>query len=135
MPNSVLNSHKWPSKCVKIVYHTFCRWHNITIFFRKSKSLNDFAKIKLSKIADWFKANKLTLNASETSYTFQKENKSPVCESWKLFIENKEIDRIGAGGKNESFKFVGIQLNENLNHHLKAFRNKASSAVFALSNM
>ena len=32
----------------------------------------------------------------------------------KFFIENKEIARIGAGYKNESFKFVGINLAENL---------------------
>jgi len=27
---------------------------------------------------------------------------------------NKEIDRLGAGCKNESFNFVGIHLDENL---------------------
>ena len=44
----------------------------------------------------------------------------------KLFIENKEIDRIVAGGKNESFKFVRIHLDENLtwNHHLRAVKTK-----------
>ena len=37
--------------------------------------------------------------------------------------------------KNESFKFVGVHLDENLNwnHNLKSVKNKASSAVFALS--
>ena len=39
--------------------------------------------------------------------------------------------------KNESFKFVDVHLDENLNwnHHLKSVKNKASSAVFALSNV
>ena len=56
---------------------------------------------------------------------------------FKLFMGNKEIDRLGAGCKNESFKFVGIHLDENLtwNHHGKAFKNKVSSAVFALSKV
>ena len=102
------------------------------------KSLYDYANSELLKIADWFKANKLTLNASKTKYIlFRKKTKVLVCDSLKLFIENKEIDRIGAGCKNESFKFVGIHLDENLtwNHHLKAVKNKASSAVFALSNI
>ena len=69
-------------------------------------------------------------------YSFQKENKIVlVGDSLKLFIENKEIDRIGAGCKNECFKFVGIHLDETWNHHVKAVKNKASSAVFALSNV
>ena len=39
--------------------------------------------------------------------------------------------------KNESFKFVGVHLDENFNwnHHLKTAKNKASSAVFALSSV
>ena len=52
--------------------------------------------------------------------------------SLKLQIDNKDIERVGTGCKNESFKFVGVLLDENLNwkHHLKA-----SSAVFALSSV
>ena len=52
-------------------------------------------------------------------------------------MENKEIDRLGAGCKNESFNFVGIHLDENLtwNHHVKVVKNKVSSAVFALSKV
>jgi len=77
------------------------------------KSLYDFANLELSKIANWFKANKLTLNASKTKYIlFRKKTKVLVGDSFKLFIENKEINRIGAGCKNESFKFVGIHLDE-----------------------
>ena len=87
----------------------------------------------------WFKANKLTLNASKTKYIilFRKKTKVLVCDSLKLLIENKEIDRIGAGCKNESFKFVRIHIDESLtwNHHLRAVKNKASSPVFALSNI
>ena len=50
---------------------------------------------------------------------------------------NKDIERVGTGCKNESFKFVGVHLDENLNwnQHLKVVKNKASSAVFALSSV
>ena len=34
----------------------------------KLKSIYDFAHVELSKVADWFKANKLTLNAYKTKY-------------------------------------------------------------------
>ena len=80
------------------------------------KSLYDFANFELSKIADWFKENKLTINVSKTKYIlFRKKTKVLVDESLKLFIENKKIDNIGAGCKNDSIKF-----DENLTciHHL-----------------
>ncbi len=106
-----------------------------------SKSLHDLydlANFELSKIEDWFKANKLTLNASKTKYILFKNKKEDVSiTSLKLQIDNKDIERVGTGCKNESFKFVGVHLDENLNwnHHLKAVKNKASSAVFALSSV
>ena len=122
-PNSALNFHKWPSKCVKIVYHTFCWCRNILFFFRKSKKSVSFRKLWTFKNSrPRLKANKLT-HASKTKYIlFRKKTKVLVCDSLKLFIKIKEIDRIGAGCKNESFKFVGIHLDENLtwNHHLSS---------------
>ena len=96
------------------------------------------ANFELSKIEDWFKANKLTLNASKTKFILFKNKKENVSiTSLKLQIDNKDIERVGTGCKNESFKFVDVHLDENLNwnNHLKAIKNKASSAVFALSSV
>ena len=68
----------------------FCCWHNLTIWF-----------LELSKIADWFTANKITLHASKTKSTlFRKKTKVLVDDLLKLFIENDEIDRIGVGCRN-----------------------------------
>ena len=78
------------------------------------------------------------MNASKTKYILFKNKKEDVSiTSLKLKIDNKDIERVGTGCKNESFKFVGVHLDENLNwnHHLKAVKNKASSAVFALSSV
>ena len=114
---------------------------NDTTLQLSSKSLHDLfdlANFELSKIEDWFKANKLTLNASKTKYILFKNKKEDVSITLlKLQIDNKDIERVGTGCKNESFKFVGVYLGENLNwnHHLKAVKNKASSAVFALSSV
>ena len=95
------------------------------------------ANFELSKIEDWFKANKLTLNASITKYILFKNKKDVSITSLKLQIDNKNIERVGTGCKNESFKFVCVHLDENLNwsHHLKSIKNKASSAVFSLSSV
>jgi len=57
------------------------------------------ANFELFKIKDWFKANKLTLNASKTKYNLFKKIKEVVnITSLKLLIDNKDIDRVGTGG-------------------------------------
>ena len=65
---------------------------------------------------------------------FKKKKEDVNITSLKLLIDNKDIERVGTGCKTESFKFVGVHLDENLNwnHYLKSVKNKASSAVFAL---
>ena len=96
------------------------------------------ANIELTKLADWFKANKLTLNISKTKYMlFRKKTANIDFSNFKLLIEGKEIDRIGQGCKEESFKFVGINLDEFLTweHHTKYVAGKAANAVFALSKL
>ena len=54
-----------------------------------------------------------------------------------LKIENETIDRIGAGCEEESFKFVGILLDEFLSweFHARKIRIKVSGAVYALSKL
>ena len=44
------------------------------------------------------------------------------------YKDNKDKERVGTWCKNESFKFVGVPLDENLNwnHHLKLVKNKAT---------
>ena len=67
-------------------------------------------------------------------FFFKKKKEDVNITSLKLLIDNKDIERVGTGCKTESFKFVGVHLDENLNwnHYLKSVKNKASSAVFAL---
>ena len=96
------------------------------------------ANIELTKLADWFKANKLTLNISKTKYMlFRKKTTNIDFSNLKLLIEGKEIDRIGQGCKEDSFKFVGINLDEFLTweQHTKYVTGKAANAVFALSKL
>ena len=53
-----------------------------------------------------------------------KKQQSVNVDSLKLFTDDKEIDRVGTGCKNESFKFVGINLDEYLkwSYHIKAVK-------------
>ena len=92
---------------------------------------------ELEKISDWFKANKLTLNTAKTKYmVFNPKNDNRVNSNLtKLHIENVNIDRIGKDCESESFKFVGINIDENLkwDKHIEHIRNKLLSANYALS--
>ena len=96
------------------------------------------ANLELAKLADWFKANRLTLNISKTKFIlFRNKTQSVDFSNLHLNIDNEEIERIGFGCKEESFKFVGIHLDEYLtfDHHVKYVRGKVAGAVFALSKL
>ena len=102
------------------------------------KSLFNKANVELCKLADWFKANKLTLNVSKTKYIIFRD-KSNVLDfsDLNLFIDKENIDRIGMDCNENSFKFVGLNLDEFLswNKHAESVRKKISSATFALAKL
>ena len=101
-------------------------------------SLYEQANVELDKLADWFKANKLTLNISKTKYMiFKDKSKTVNFASHNLKIDNEVIERIGKNCPEESFKFVGINLDECLSwrHHVNHVINKIAGATYALSKL
>ena len=50
---------------------------------------------------------------------------------------DKEIDRVGTGCKDDSFKFVGINLDENItwSYHIKEHKKQDITAVYALAKV
>ena len=112
-----------------------------TTLQKSSNNLIDLyssANDELIKLADWFKANKLTLNVSKTKYILFRNNLKAIDFSkLQLLIDNENIDRIGQGCNEESFKFVGIYLDEFLtwNQHVNYICGKAANAVYALSKL
>ena len=96
------------------------------------------ANIELEKLADWFRANKLTLNIAKTKYIlFRDKNQLVNFDNLHLLIDNEKMDRIGAGCEEEYFKFVGMRLDEHLTwkYHTDHVRGKVASAVYALSKL
>ena len=84
-------------------------------------SLYEQANVELVRLADCFKANKLTLNISNTKYMiFKDKSKIVDLASYNLKIDDEVIERIGKNCHEESFKFVGINLDEFLSwsHHV-----------------
>ena len=67
-------------------------------FLQSLHDLYDLANFELSKIEDWFKANKLTL--TKTKYILFKNKKDVSITSLKLEIDNKYIERVGTACKN-----------------------------------
>ena len=96
------------------------------------------ANNELANISDWFRANKLTLNISKTKFIlFRDKHQISDLSNHNLFIDNKMIDRIGYGCNEESFKFVGLYLDEFLSwkFHIQHVYNKTASAVYTLSKV
>ena len=79
---------------------------------------------ELSKISDWLAANKLSLNVSKAKLMIFHSDKKKVLYP-KLFINNSEIERV------DSFNFLGLQLNHNLNwtKHINYISLKMSKII------
>ena len=81
------------------------------------------ANEELNKIYEWFKANKLSLNADKTNYSLLhktiKTDDLPLL-FLKLLINHNEVGRV------ESIKFLGVLLVEHLSwkEHIRYTENR-----------
>ena len=94
--------------------------------------LFETANQELALASNWFFANKLTLHPGKTRYIkfFPKKDETlPV-----LKIIGHEIMRVGEGKEEESFKYVGVEVDENLTwkHHISKISNKIRLNLFLL---
>ena len=74
---------------------------------------------ELGKVSKWLSANRLSLNVNKTKVMFFLSVRKTVAYP-KLYIDSKEIERV------DSFIFLGLQINHNLNW------NKITFAQFLL---
>ena len=100
------------------------------LFFSNGDTPVLFATVnsELSKINQWFLANKLSLNVTKTKYSFFHKTSKKDDISLKLprlQINNYNVERI------LSIKFLGILLDENLSwkDHIKHTENKISKNI------
>ena len=94
------------------------------------------ANTELKKAAEWFSANKLTLNIKKTKYILFRPKSAKIdFNQLTLKIASESIERIGKGCKSTFFKFVGIHLDEFLDwdYHIKHVAAKMSSGNFILA--
>ena len=94
-----------------------------TIFYHSNDTKDIIAtgKIIMIKLTNWFKANKLTLNADKSSFTIFKSSQKTIPNlPDKIKFLNQELNRT------PHIKFLGVILDENLtwNNHINEICNK-----------
>ena len=83
----------------------------------------------LNSLADWFKANKLSLNVNKTVYmVFSNNHADHDNHQFELKIGPERITRV------TETRFLGIILDNKLkwNHHIKHVKTKLSSSLYAI---
>ena len=98
--------------------------------FKFNEQFSENINTELSKINDWLRANKLSLNATKTKLMiFHKPQKKVECPL--LQINGTEIQRV------QEFNYLGIQLNEHLTwkNHVNKIANKISRSIGILNKL
>ena len=101
-------------------------------------SLYHKANKEINQLYNWFCANRLSLNAKKTKYIVIKSKyKNCDFEKYSVSIGNTVLTRIGNTCKEESIKFLGIHIDENLTwkYHLKSVNSKISRSIFSLKQV
>ena len=102
------------------------------------KKLFEKANVELNKAAEWFHCNKLSLNVEKTKFiVFKPTKKNADFNNLTLEIGGKKIERIGNNFPTKSFKFVGINIDENLSwdYHISKVKSKISFANIQIARV
>jgi hypothetical protein len=112
--------------------------------------LVSYVNVELQKLATWFKANKMVINAEKTKYMiFHTKNRRIDMQNLEVFfnfndvgsIENPSLKfnltRVHNGGSkdNQTYKMLGVLFDEHLsfNAHVTYMQNKIAKSLFILN--
>ncbi len=86
---------------------------------------------ELKSLAEWFRANKLSLNVSKTHYILINPERPHLPEDLKLQIGNEKIEQ------KQHIKFLGMIIDDKLEwkDHITFVRNKISSSIYAINKV
>ena len=104
-----------------------------TLYFDLNPGTPNFVNIingELVKASKWLSANRLSLNVNKTKVMFFHSVRKTVAYP-KLYIDNKKIERV------DSFLFLGLQINHNLNwnNHICSISFKVSKIAGILHKL
>ena len=107
---------------------SFTLFADDTDIFYKNKCLNQLLSIansELTKLSLWFKANKLSLNISKTTYMLFSNRKNIMNDTINLMIDENVIDIV------RECKFLGTVIDENLTWkpHISVITSKISKNI------
>ena len=90
---------------------------------------------ELDKVANWFQANGLTAHPEKTTFMVFNYQNSKALNNQICFSQTK-LERIGEGEKEESVKFVGLLIDENLSwdKHKQYVHNKLQQQSYLISS-
>lgn len=100
-----------------------------TNIFFSSHDINQLQEIvnsELKKLVEWFKINKLSLNATKSNVMlFRNKHKKKIPTTVSIFIDSHKLDQVSCG------KFLGVLIDEFLtwNNHILQIEKKMSRAV------
>ena len=102
-----------------------------TNLFYSNKDINTLFKIaneELNEISEWFRANKLSINAGKTKYIFfhkQHDSKKIPQKLPMLILNNTTLERVNY------IEFLGVILDENINwnRHIELVESKISKNI------
>ena len=99
--------------------------------------LYDFVNLELTKLNDWFSANKLALNVKKTKYVIFSPKTSIPPANKSIAIDGKTISRVGNNQTEKSIKFLGISIDENLTwkFHIQNIKSKLCRSLFAINRV
>jgi hypothetical protein len=103
---------------------------NVFYSHRSWQVLLDTLNKELSNIADWFCANRLTLNLDKTNFIlFRSHRKSPPSEMPRLLVGNTLLAQV------ESTRFLGIEVDQHLTwkQHINNISSKLAKNIGILA--
>jgi hypothetical protein len=83
----------------------------------------------LEYLADWFRANKLSLNVGKTHLVVFKQSHMKIPANLNIILNDQTIER------KDVVKFLGIYIDSKLewHEHIKYIRNKLNSSLYAMN--
>ena len=116
-----------------VVFKMIMYADDTTLYFDLNPGTPNFVNIingELVKVSKWLSANRLSLNVNKTKVMFFHSVRKTVAYP-KLYIDNKEIERV------DSFLFLGLQINHNLNwnNHIRSISFKVSKIAGILHKL
>lgn len=110
-----------------------------TVFYSGTniKLLFDLINKELDGLYSWLCSNRLALNVTKTKCMIFSSSKVNVDPNDKILINNQLVSRVGRGQQEDTLKFLGIYMDENLNWytHISAIYSKIIKAIYCINKV